>query len=63
MHAKHYNKIAKMLRTKREADPDSDCRIKLLNELTLEFAEWFKEDAPDTFEADRFIIASGFKAT
>lgn len=65
-HALHFNKIAKVLRGRREesylsypAGPRGE-RIQLLNELTLEFAAYFETSNPN-FDADVFIAASGYK--
>jgi len=68
-HALHFNKIAKVLRKKRENLKTSNdyydrglCgqgQLKLLNELTLEFAEYFQQQN-EGFDIQKFIGACGY---
>jgi hypothetical protein len=67
--ALHFNKIAKMIRDRRQIPQDTQDSFEyasnvgkqeLLNELTLEFAEYFVDQHP-SFKVDRFIIACGFE--
>jgi hypothetical protein len=65
-HALHYNKIAKMLREKRAVVNGrrptiaQQAQTRLLNELTLEFVEYFKNDNV-VFDERKFIEACGYK--
>lgn len=75
-HTLHFNKIAKVIRDKRSniSTKEEDANDyywndggqvekeheALLNELTLEFAEYFKEQN-DNFDTDKFIEACGFR--
>lgn len=62
-HALHFNKIAKMLRDLRRKYPpfmwNDKAKTELLDELTLEFAKYFKEQN-ENFNVDKFIVASGY---
>jgi hypothetical protein len=49
-----------MIREKREKALKWSTAEKVLNELTLEFAEYFKKDN-ERFDENRFIEACGFK--
>jgi hypothetical protein len=64
----HFNKIAKVIREKRKDPRDHHDsteywleigRQDLLNELTLEFAEYFRDQNP-SFDANGFIEACGY---
>ena len=71
-HALHFNKIAKVLREKRKRKltecSDYYCmscncahrnQYELLNEMILEFAEYFKTQN-EGFDAQKFVEACGF---
>ena len=66
-HALHFNKIAKVIRDKREQVEKEyvqgawkNGKLQLLNDLTLEFAEYFRDQNP-SFDANKFIAACGYK--
>jgi len=62
-HAQHFNKIAKMIREKREKYPpflwNDKAKTELLNELTLEWVEYFEKEI-ENFDREQFISACGF---
>jgi hypothetical protein len=69
-YAAHFNKIAKVIREKREGLHQNTkppnilydvAKERLLNELTLEFAEFFKRRNPN-FNVDQFIKRCGYVA-
>ena len=63
-HSLHFNKIAKVLRDHRYKGPIVADRVvameQLLDSITLEFAEYFRDQNP-SFDANNFIEACGFK--